>query len=320
MSRRFIVVIVSLIVLTQMTSSAFAQTASPVAGECQLPPLVPEPVFPDMVRPPVNASPVASPAAQPVEPELAAQIETVTRALGACLADGNAAGVADIATADFLGDAFGGGERLSRDDYLALAASAPVIPVRINTVSNPVYTGMRTVASEVELVAGNQLRLERWTFVFRMNSESGPSTPAASPAPPRGRWMAHRTEPLIPQAPTGATRVQATLNEYTISLEDNSLDGPDVILDGRNAGAEAHELLVLRLTGGAAAASLLRPSPDGFPAGIAVVGQATLEPGEQVDLVLVEMPAGDYIIVCLFPDTSGVPHLSFGQVTTFTVR
>lgn len=322
MSRRFPVIVATLIALSQMGSTAVAQTASPVAAGCQVAPMGPEPEFPATTKPAIAASPAASPgaAANAVPPDVASQVEQAARALAACLADGNPAGVADNATADFLGDAFGGGERLSRNDYLALAATAPIIPVRIVAIGQPVYTGMRTVAAEVELIAGNQLRLEQWTFVFRLSTGDDPSTPAAATAVTQGRWMAHRAEPLTPQAPSGASRVEATLNEYTITLADNELSGPNIVLESRNAGAEAHELLVLRLAEDATTERLLRPSADSFPAGIEVVGQVTLLPGEQQDLVLVEMPAGEYNMVCLFPDSSGVPHLAFGQETTFTVQ
>ncbi len=48
--------------------------------------------------------------------------------------------------------------------------------------------------------------------------------------------------------------------------------------------------------------------------------QVLLLARQKGDLVLVEMPAGEYNMVCLFPDSSGVPHLAFGQETTFTVQ
>lgn len=323
MVRRIVGIVVAVIALVETGSAGIAQIASPAASGCQISPVVQEPAFPAASESPVAASPVASPAepAVAVDPETAAQVEQVTQSLAACLTDGNAEGVADIATPDFLGDAFGGGERLSRDDYVALAANAPVIPTRIVAIGQPVYSGMRTVAADIELVAGNQLRLERWTFVFRTGSESGPSTPTATTkAAAEGRWLAHRAEPLSPQPPDGATEVGTTLNEYTIDLEDRTINGPDIVLQGSNDGAEAHEMLVLRLSGGGAIESLLRPAAGSFPAGIEVIGQTTLLPGERQDLVLVDLPAGEYQIVCLFPDTSGVPHLAFGQVTTFSVR
>jgi hypothetical protein len=322
MVRRTIGIVVAIAALLDMGSVGLSQTASPSASACQISPVVPAPAFPATSESPVPASPVASPDRpdNAVEPEVAAQVEQVARALAACLTDGNAEGVADVATADYLGDAFGGGERMPQSDYIALAVNAPVIPIQIVAIGQPVYTGMRTVAAEVELIAGNQLRLERWTFVFRDSDEGSPSTPVAATPEAQGRWMAHGLESLSPQAPGGATEVETTLNEYTITLEDRTINGPDIVLQGSNEGAEAHEMLVLQLSGGAAIESLLRPSDDSFPAGIEVVGQITLLPGEQRDLVLVELPAGEYHIVCLFPDSSGVPHLAFGQVVTFAVR
>ncbi len=43
----------------------------------------------------------------------------------------------------------------------------------------------------------------------------------------------------------------------------------------------------------------------------------TLEKGE---LVLVDLEPGQYTIVCLFPDSEGIPHLAQGMAATFTVK
>jgi hypothetical protein len=272
-----------------------------------------------------TGTPVATPEPAPapvfiVDIEVAAQIDQVVRSLAACLTEGDFEGVAELTTADFRGDAYGGGERLSRSDYLALAQGAPVVPVRILAISHPVFNGMRTVAADVEFVAGHQLRLERWTFVFR---ETNLSEISASPIPASvtgtGRWLAHHIEPLEPNAPQNAATIQATLREYSISLSSRTVHNDQLVINARNAGREAHEMLVLRLLDGSTTAGLLRPAENGFPSSIEVAGQMSLLPGETRSLVLVDLEPGRYTIVCLFPDASGVPHLAYGQETTLTV-
>jgi hypothetical protein len=305
-------------------SEARAQGGSPSPDECREPAVVSAPGFPE-TEGPAKASPAASPRAtplpvtnDPVSPETAQQIAETAQSLAACISEGNVDGVVALATSEFLGDLYSGGERLSAEEYRALAALAPVVPIHIRSVSEPVFDGLSTASADIEFVAGNQLRLERWTFLFRHRTQPSDGTAPGTDLP--GVWLAHRTTPLEASPPAGAERLTAELDEYSLLLSAGSVDGPALAITGRNTGDEAHELLVLRLVDGATTDLLIRPGSDAFPASIEVAGQVSILPGASADLVLVDLEAGDYAVVCLFPDASGVPHLVLGQQAALAVE
>lgn len=300
---------------------------------------------------PTAVSPVASPAASPaavpeitpIDDESAAAITATIERFAACLTEGNPEGVVELVTARYLGAAYGGGRPLSPEDYLVLTATAPVIPVRILSVSDISLDLPTTASATVESIAGNQLRLERWTLIFRADEEApapegplsdgtdagagfvieegGEPVQVATPVPgARGHWLLQGVSPLAANAPSGASSVDVTISEYEIELASVSVAGPDVVIRGENTGSEAHELLVLRLDGGATTGDLLRPPGDAFPSGISVVGQVLIAPGATGEVALVGLESGSYSIVCLLPDPSGVPHLALGEETTLTIQ
>lgn len=341
-----------LVLSSLLTAPAIAQDATPEAISCTAPAPVPAPFLADSFSIPPVASPAASPSASfavtPIDPASADAIEDTVRQLAACLTEGNAQGVTDLVTARYLGSVYGGGRPLSPADYLVLAGSAPVIPVRILSVSSVSLDLPTTATATVESVAGNQLRLERWTFIYRTAQESqttealqeepadsasgsvieggGTPVPAATAAPAtpedaaRGQWLVQGVAALGATVPADVSDVEATITEYEIDLANASVAGPDIVVRAENSGSEAHELLVLRLDGEATTGNLLRPTGDAFPAGISVVGQILLAPGTSDELVLVDLEPGSYSVVCLLPDPTGVPHLALGEETTLTVQ
>ncbi|CAN5725732.1 hypothetical protein BH23CHL5_BH23CHL5_09100 [soil metagenome] len=290
--------------------------------------IVTEPDFPE-IAPAASpiASPVTSPVAagivqsvEPVDGQISQQLESLVRSLAACKSAGDARGIATLTTADYRGVVYGGGVRLSQTDFLALMESAPITPVRVLAVSNGGFSGMRTVSADVGLVVGSQLLQERWTFVFRNADIPSDGTAIESAEQRSGFWLVHGVETMPVSVPAGSARIQVMLDEHTLDFAPTTMRGPDVTLVGRNIGNEPHEMLVIRLQPEAASADLLLPAADGFPPGIEIVGQATTLPGDQAELVLIDLVSGTYTIVCLFPDSRGVPHLALGQEASFTVQ
>ena len=322
-----LIVIFSLVLPAQQVK---AQSSTPVASKCQTRMVVSVPDFPEIpkVVPATgtpetpdkssDATPVSSPTNDPSVPasdEVSVAVESVTISLAACISDGDTAAVSELTSAEFRGDLYGGGERLSVEEYVEIVNEAPPVPTRIISVSNVEFNGIRTVRADVTLVRGNQLLLEQWTFLFR-DDTSVDGTPVAAN---QGLWRAHRIVPLgMPDLP-GSAVIDVTLTEYVIRLNTDDVTESDVQLKGSNEGAEAHEILVLRIENGAEASDLLRSVDGSLPAGIAVVGQLTLLPGETGTMALVDLVPGQYTIVCLLPDIAGIPHLSFGQQATFEV-
>lgn len=298
-----------------------AQQATPVAQGCVAPADVSAPEFPSAASSPqAVATPeaVASPQTAESVPAgdlIAEQVAAIAKSLAACLSASDVNGITSLTTAEFLGDMFGGGERLSPEEFRAIVTGAPVIETRIIDVDNVRFNGLSTVSAEVQLVYGHQLLFEEWTFLYR---DLGP-TDGTSIDSTQGFWRAHGIAPLEATAPPGATTLSVTLDEYQIRLGESTIEGSDIVFDAVNEGDEAHELLVVRLESGATVEQLLRPSTDGFPEGIAIAGQLSLLPGEEGQLVLIELEPGSYAIVCLFPDSSGVPHLAYGQQSEFTI-
>jgi hypothetical protein len=291
-----------------------AQSATPVASaDCAPPSPVAAPNVPDAVD---GSTPAATPeAVVGVDDATGAAIGDVIDALGACLGAGNAETVTELVTDRYLADAYGGGERMTKEDYLALAPSAPVIPFSIVSVGQIGFSGQDTATAQVITVQGNQLRTEEWTFLFRLNRQAS-ATPTAGG---EGHWLVHQVSLLPSTAPAGASEAEAVEQDGSIAITPGDIDGPDIVFTVRNADAETHEFLVLRLTDGATVDELIRPTSDGFPRNIDVIGQETIPAGETRSLVFVEMEPGDYTVVCLLPDGDGVPHLALGETTTFTV-
>lgn len=253
------------------------------------------------------ATPVASPEASPAnaDPATVAQVETVIRALAACLTAGRPEAVADLVTERFLGQMYGGGDRLSREEYLALSQTLPAIPLTILTITGTRLDDAKTATAVVESVLGNQLQRGIWTL------KRGAATT---------RWRVDHVEYLAPVPPSDASQIRVRIEDYSFSLSTRRVPGPDVVLSGENRGKEDHELLVLRLASGVSTNVLLTEPGPGFPKGVTFVGQVTIPAGQSGDLVLVGLRPGSYALVCLLPDADGVPHLALGMKTRFTVE
>lgn len=306
--------LLAMLAFIQHPAGIAAQSATPVASTaCADPGLVAAPVVPEGVS---NSTPGATPEAlYGVDTATGEAIQAVIDALAACLTDGNAESVTVLVTDRYLADAYGGGERMTKEDYLALAPYAAVIPVTVVSIGQLSFTGRDTVSAQVITVQGNQQRTEEWTFLFRPSRDSSATPTAAG----EGHWLVHQIALMTPSLPAGAAQATATETEGKITISPSTITGPDVVFTVDNTGDEAHEFLVLRLVDGATIEELIRPTGDGFPDNMDVIGQETIPAGESRSMVLVGLAPGKYTVVCLLPDADGVPHLALGETTTFTI-
>ncbi len=290
-----------------VASPIFQDGTDPASSVCAVPS--------DTVATPAGATPIASalatPAASPealpatADPASVAQVEAVIRALAACLTAGRPDVVADLVTERFLGQMYGGGDRLSREEYLALSQMLPAIPLTILAITGTSLDDAKTATAEVESVFGNQLQRGTWTL------KRGTST---------ARWRVDHIASRAPVPPADASQIRVRIEDYSFSLSSRRVPGPDVVLSGENRGKEDHELLVLRLAAGVSTDVLLTEPGPGFPKGVTFVGQVTIPAGQSGELVLVGLRPGSYALVCLLPDPDGVPHLALGMKTRFTVE
>ncbi len=299
--------------VSAQSATPSAATPSAAAADCAPPALVPAPAIPESVAAASNGTPVAVVAADQATVD---QIDALVDSLAACLTSGNAPAVAELVTDRYLGDAYGAGQRMTKEDYLALAPTAPVVPVTVVSVDRIDFDSKETVTAQVVTIQGNQLRTEDWTFIFR-RSRAVSATPAAGPG--EGLWLVHQVSVLDSATPQGAAEMKAVQSDYAIKLTPAAVKGSDLVVRVQNTGKETHEFLALKLDAGASLDQLIRPTSDIFPSNMQVIGQETIAPGETRTLVFVDLAPGTYTVVCLLPDADGVPHLALGETATFTV-
>ncbi len=305
----------TLVLAANHPRSVEAQSATPTAtgAACAPPAMVPVPDVPAEVASPANGTPVAVVSAGETT---SAQIRDLVDSLAACLTAGNAQTVSELVTDRYLSDAYGAGERMTREDYLALAPAAPVVPVTVVSIDQVEFTSAETTSAQVVTIQGNQLRTEEWTFLFRRNRQVV-ATPTAGPG--EGRWLVHQIAVLSSTAPQGAAEMKAVQKDYALTLTPSTVQGSDLVVTVQNTGKEAHEFLALKLDAGASVDQLIRPTSDTFPDNMHIVGQETVPAGETRTLVFVNLEPGTYTVVCLLPDADGVPHAALGETATFTV-
>jgi len=118
-------------------------------------------------------------------------------------------------------------------------------------------------------------------------------------------------------APTPTTR-----RSITITFTDFAFDAPDTVLAGVttfhaiNKGAEQHQATLVRLDSSKTVADLLAAlrTPGPLP------GWATLYGGPQnASTVMMGLPPGNYVWICLMPGADGVMHFAKGMVRPLTV-
>ena len=120
------------------------------------------------------------------------------------------------------------------------------------------------------------------------------------------------------------SEVTATLTEYTITLNADSVPSGIVTFNATNGGTSTHEFVVIKTD---LAADALPTAVDGSVdeegAGIEVAGEAEDILAEQEATVELTLGAGDYVLICNVVDTdtagNAVSHYAEGMYTAFTV-
>ena len=278
---------------------------------------------------------------------LQADLDLLIHALAACLSTGQQQTVAQLATGRYLGVLAGTGGLLTPETYVALAQDLPTVPVTIREVGDVQLVEDDEASADVVYVVANQLLHGRWTFVRvrqpdepqDQDTEDALDAPGAEATPPivaatgsagsavatpeavAARWQIDGETPLPVALPPGATRLEVELDEYEIDLARTRVDetAPVVVLAARNRGERDHEVLVLRLEGGAEPEALLQQPGPRLPEGFAFAGQVTVPAGGTAELILVDLAPGRYALVSLLPDENGVPDLAQGMATELRV-
>ena len=137
------------------------------------------------------------------------------------------------------------------------------------------------------------------------SSSSSSSTATSTPA--------STTSPATTAATTGATSIPVTLTEYKIKPAATSAPAGHVTFDVTNAGQLKHQFTIIRTTKSAATV-LSKQNPNDDIAGAR--GEiASIAPGASKTLVIKNLKAGHYAIVCALPG-----HYQAGMYSDFTVN
>ncbi|MFM9108379.1 MAG: hypothetical protein ACKOWF_16965 [Chloroflexota bacterium] len=255
-----------------------------------------------------GATPVAELAAAP--DTLAVELDAVARSLAACLAAGDAEGVADLVTEPWL-SAWFGGVAISREQFLQVAPTLTLPTMEIRSVSDVRRAGAKAAAADVEYLIGRQIANATWSF-----AEAPPDQRAAG----RSAWRVEGERPLPVNAPNGTPKVEATLAEGALTLSRQEVKPGNLLIAAANEGAQPHEVTVLKFDTGYTLPDLLRAAGPGLPAQVEWIGQLTIPAGSDGELVLAGLDPGTYWVLCLLPGPDGMPHAGLAEAASFTVR
>jgi hypothetical protein len=119
-----------------------------------------------------------------------------------------------------------------------------------------------------------------------------------------------------------STDATITGSDYAYQLPSGLRAGSRTV-ELTNAGAELHEVVVVRLNQGASIqdylAFLAGEGPAGPPPGVAIGGVQAIPPGVSQRAVL-DLAAGTYGVLCFIPNGEGIPHFALGMFGQFEVQ
>ncbi len=230
------------------------------------------------------------------------------KAILACLSGGNVEDLVKFTSDTYRGQLIGSDQPISSVDYAALAPSLPVLSYTLIDVTDVVTdaTGSSKASATVTYTVGKQVRTSTWTF--SRGDVAGKST-----------WILESETPGNVTAAADASKVDVTIKGNAFSLSAKTIDSQDVLFTIKNGDAEDHEMFVVQLASGTKSDALLTTTGNGLPKGVTFVGQVTVPAGGDGQLLLTGLAKGTYTVVDLFPGKDGLPHLSNGMETTFTV-
>lgn len=134
---------------------------------------------------------------------------------------------------------------------------------------------------------------------------------------------------LIAQPFPAPAKEEPKESTVTLNAFDFGFKGPDRIEGGvvrleiKNEGREVHHAQLIRLLDGKTADEFIagmKAHPDGpMPSWAKFFGGPNaVIPGGQATAIM-NLEAGDYVVVCIIPDSKGIPHTAHGMVKPLTV-
>jgi hypothetical protein len=128
--------------------------------------------------------------------------------------------------------------------------------------------------------------------------------------------------PAVSKAANADVRVKSTMTlaDYAFQLSQPLSAGKQTIRV-KNAAAQAHEVVVVRLQPGKKVTDMLAwmEKMEGPPPGMPIGGTTPMAKGEE-NIVTLDLTPGEYGLVCFAPDSKdGKPHFMHGMVTQFSI-
>lgn len=255
-----------------------------------------------------SATPVASPVVEASTSDLLPQdLEATATAIAGCLSDGQYETLTNITGGLYRGQMLGLNEPLDAGDFTALAVTLPDVPYQILSVEDATFTDETTATAVVTYEMAHQVRTSLWEF--SLQDVSGQEA-----------WVLERETPMVPKIPADTSTVDVIIAQNAYTLDDETVEGPSVVLSATNNDDVDHEMLVLRLDGDATTQTLLQASGPSLPEDVTFIGQTIVPAGEEGTLLLAGLQPGAYTIVDLLPNAQGLPNLTGGMQATFTVE
>lgn len=127
--------------------------------------------------------------------------------------------------------------------------------------------------------------------------------------------------------PNNAPPAAAPVADVTVKMSDYAWEITPGLSAGKhvirieNAAAQPHELFILQLAPGKTAEDVMKwgETYQGPPPGTPMGGISGMSTG-QVAYLPVDLPAGEYLLICFLPDAKdGQPHLAHGMMKQMTI-
>ncbi|GMV09919.1 MAG: hypothetical protein AMXMBFR55_16530 [Gemmatimonadota bacterium] len=124
----------------------------------------------------------------------------------------------------------------------------------------------------------------------------------------------------MPSAAAPTADITVTMSDYAWEITPALSAGKHVIRI-ENAASQPHEMFIMQLAPGKTAEDVMKwgQTYEGPPPGKPMGGISGMATG-QVGYLPVDLPAGEYLLVCFLPDAKdGQPHLAHGMIKQLTV-
>ena len=298
--------------VTDLITGAAASSATNAAGTSPSPAAAtPQSTAPSVATPlasPVASATTTSPAStattSTVDQATADDLQGLAFAIVNCTSQSQISTLETLVTDTLLSQVYAGGDALSHEDLIAIA-SVTVVPQQQLLAFDNLQQNGDSVSAEVIYTSGNQLLHERWTFV-KDASGSG--------------WVLDTEETLPALTQAGASVTTVTIRDNGLKANPREVKGPNVVIHSTNGDKVAHEVLVLRLPAGATTDLLLEEPGPNLPDGVDFIGQVTVPAGGEALLPLIDLPAGNYVVVDMLLDGNGTPYLANGYKARLIVQ